>query len=269
MKPVVPHSPEHSRQLTELETLKAEYVKQWNNRNVLLEWGKPQLEALYYAKIGKHQIELLTLKKEVFALKRKLEMIQAYINRAEPINLPVIELLVELEVKEQEEKIAREAEKLEAANHLLANLASPERSVELRKTFRHIAKRLHPDINPNLPDEARKLWDAAVHAYEYGDLESLKAFALLADDYHTQPPIDDELFITTQIQLLKEGIKKFIEEIAQIRSGFPFTLEHQLRDEAWVSEQLSAIGLEIALLNAQKSAYEEKISQILQNYDHV
>lgn len=263
MNPTTPQTPEQGKELSELEILKAEYVKQWNNHNVLLEWGKPQLEALYYAKLGKQQIELLLLKKEVYQLKRKVELMQACINRNEPINTSYIDLIVEMEVLEQEEKIELEIIKYERANHLLANLAGPERSAELRKTFRQIAKLLHPDINPHLPAEARQLWNAAMEAYDTGDLESLKAFSLLAADYHHVSTPHDEQFLSTQIGLLKEGIKRFVDEIEKSKNTFPFTHEKLLNDEEWIAEQLQLIAQESEQALAQKQEYEKIISIIL------
>ncbi len=146
----------------ELDLLKAEYANQWNNRNVLREWGKPQLESLYYARIGELQIELLQQKAEMYTAKRKLEMMQVCINRDEEINLPFIEMMVEIEMQKQLEKIDQEVVKLSLARNLLANLDSPQRSSELRKIFREMAKELHPDINPDLSNSAKNLWNAAM-----------------------------------------------------------------------------------------------------------
>ncbi len=265
--PITMH-PEFEQKLKELDLLKAEYANQWNNRQVLIEWGKPQLEALYYARIGELQIELLQLQAETYSAKRKLEMMQAAINRNEEINLPFIDLMVELEMQEQLKKIEEEISKLGKAKHLLANLNSPKRSAELRKIFREMAKELHPDINPDLPDSAKNLWNAAMKAYDDGDLESLRALRLLVCDMKNKnEEFTDENVLLTQVNLLKEGINRLLEEIENIRGQFPFTFEKQINDDAWVNEQRTSLKKEIETATEQKQQYENSISLFIQSLD--
>lgn len=265
--PIAMH-PEFERLLKELDLLKAEYANQWNNRQVLIEWGKPQLEALYYARIGELQVELLQKQAALYAAKRKLEMMQAAINRNEEINLPYIEMMVELEMQKQLEKIDVEVVKLRKAKNHLANLDSPKRSAELRKIFREMAKELHPDINHSLTDAAKNLWNAAMLAYESGDLESLRTLRLLVNDVKNKDgEFCDENSLLTQINLLKEGIHLILEEIKNIRAEFPFTIEKQVNDDNWVNEQRSILKKQIEEVSEQKLNYEKTISVIIQSLD--
>lgn len=260
--------PEFEKQLKELDLLKAEYANQWNKRQVLLDWGKPQLEALYYARIGELQVQLLQWQAETYAAKRKLEMMQAALNRNEEINLPFIELVIEMEIKEQIEKIENEVQKLASAKHLLAHLDSPERSHELRKIFREMAKELHPDINPDLPESGRHLWNAAMLAYESGDLESLRALRLLVSEVkNNHQPFTDDTTLQNQISLLKEGIALLLQEIENIRAEFPFTIEKQLSNDEWVQEQRKTIQEQIETERQRKAAYEKSIALIIQTLD--
>ena len=252
----------------ELDLLKAEYANQWNNRNVITEWGKPQLESLYYARIGELQIELLQQKAEMYAAKRKLEMMQACINRDEEINLPFIEMMVEMEMQAQLEKINQEVVKLSLAKNLLANLDSPQRSSELRKIFREMAKELHPDINPDLSNSAKNLWNAAMQAYSDGDLESLQALRLLISDAKSKnETVTDDIALLTQIKMLKLGINRLLEEIKNIRAVFPFTLEKQLNDDSWVEEQRNVLKKDIEAVTERNLHYKNSISLILQTLD--
>ena len=56
----------------QLDILKTEYIKLLNDKDVLINWGKPQLEALYNTRIGVHKIQILQMTLQVKALKRKL-----------------------------------------------------------------------------------------------------------------------------------------------------------------------------------------------------
>jgi hypothetical protein len=264
---ITSHS-DFEQMMSELDLLKAEYANQWNNRQVLIEWGKPQLESLYYAKVGELQIELLQTQADCYAAKRKLEMMQAAINRNEEINLPFIEMMVEMEMQKQTEKIGIEVAKLSNSKNLLANLDSPKRSAELRKIFREMAKALHPDINPDLPESGKNLWNAALLAYESGDLESLKALSLLVSTIKNNGEnFTDENALLTQINLLKEGISYLLSEISTIRETFPFTIEKQINDDVWVNEKRDTIKKGIEEVSSQKLEYEKSISLIIQTFD--
>lgn len=59
--------------LTQLDLLKEEYIKLLNDQDVLINWGKPQLEALYSTRIGTWQVQRLQTQLRIKALKLKLE----------------------------------------------------------------------------------------------------------------------------------------------------------------------------------------------------
>src|SRR5687768_4671090 len=140
------------------DLLRTEYIKLLNDKDVLLQWGKPQLEALYNTRIGYLQIEKLQLQLRIKALKRKIELVRAAINQNKTIDITEIELQVAAELAEAEFRIMNEAAKLENSKNLLSHLESPERCAELRKLYRQLAKQLHPDVNDNLTSEQKNLW---------------------------------------------------------------------------------------------------------------
>ncbi|MDR0542434.1 MAG: hypothetical protein LBH19_09540 [Dysgonamonadaceae bacterium] len=239
--------------------LKGEYVKLLTDKDSLLEWGKPQLEALYTTKIGNKQLELLKLRLEVKRLKRMTELAMSYLNRNEPINWGEIEAAVDTGLEKDYEKIFTEAMRVEQANQLLSNLASPEHSVELRKLYRQLAKELHPDVNPDLTETQKNLWHAVRRAYEYGDLESLRALSVMAQDVESHADRLSADDFQLQIELLKAGIEKLMAEIEQIRSGFPFNIEKDLKNEEWVKQQNEQTEELIKQATEQKVKYEERL----------
>ncbi len=260
--------PEHERMLRELDLLKAEYANQCNNRHVLMDWAKPQLESLYFLRVGDLQIELLLQKAKMYAAKRKLEMIQKAINRNEEISLPFIDMMVELEMQEQTEKIEQAVEKLNQAKNLLSNLESPERSAELRKIFREMAKELHPDINTDLSEGAKNLWNAVLLAYETCNLESLRALRLLVWEVRNKNQhFSDENALMSQISMMKDGINRLLAEMHAIRMMFPFTLEKEMNDDAWVEIQRAALKTETQTVEKRKIQYEKSIALILQTLE--
>ncbi len=110
--------------------LKGEYVKLLTDKDCLIEWGKPQLEALYISKIGNRQLELLQVNLEVKRLKRAIKMAVYFVNRNETINWSDIERFVDKWLERDYEKILIKAKHVDSANHLVSNLVSTELSAE-------------------------------------------------------------------------------------------------------------------------------------------
>jgi hypothetical protein len=225
----------------QFDLLRTEYIKLLNDKDILLQWGKPQLEALYNTRIGYLQIEKLQFQLRIKALKRKIELVHAAINQNKTVDINEIELQVAAELAEAEFRIMNEVAKLENSKNLLSHLESPERSSSLRKLYKQIAKQLHPDVNDNLTEEQKNLWHLVKEAYENGDLEKLKAMQVVYEKELTTvgnklAELSEEE-IRLKIEVLKEGIKVFNEQLLQIRSEFPFTIEEQIKDDEWVSAQ--------------------------------
>jgi DnaJ domain len=254
--------------LSQQDLLKEEYIKLLNDKDVLFNWGKPQLEALYSTRIGIWLVQRLQIQLRIRGLKSKLEKVRSCINQGKPVDITVIEMEVAAGLAEAEARIMLESGKIEKAKELLAHLDTPERSGDIRKLYRELAKQLHPDVNNNLTQEQVKLWHLVKEAYENGDLEKLKALRVvyekeLAATAEAAVTLTHEE-LTLRLQVLKEGIKVLQEELLHIRSQFPFTIEQQIKDEDWVAEETAKLQEELKQLNVYEQEltleYEQLIS---------
>ena len=72
--------------LSRFDILRTEYIKLLNDKDVLVQWGKPQLEALYSTRIGVYQVQRLQIQLHIQALKRKLEMVRSAIAGKLPVD---------------------------------------------------------------------------------------------------------------------------------------------------------------------------------------
>ncbi len=238
--------------LNQFDILRTEYIKLINDKDVLLNWGKPQLEALYNTRVGVHQITLLQMQLRVKSLKRKLELVRSTIVRGQPLDVNAIELLVAAELANAEMQIMEQVAIVEGGKHLLSNLDSPTRSVELRNLFRQLAKQLHPDVNGALSPEQQQLWHLVKDAYQFGDLEKLKAIQVAYEKelVKGEKAIEQlsEDAISLKNETLKEGIKLLHNEIEGIKNTFPFDVEDKIKDEDWVKESVETIEVELKQL---------------------
>ena len=256
--------------LAQLNLLKEEYIKLLNDQDVLINWGKPQLEALYSTRIGVWQVKRLQAQLRIKGLKLKLEKVRSCINQNIPVDITAIELEVAASLAEAEARIMLETGKIEKARHLLSHLDTPEHSGELRKLYRELAKQLHPDVNHNLTEEQIKLWHLVKEAYENGDLEKLKSLRVVYEKELAATAIADTTLsseeLTLRIEVLKQGIKILQEEILHIKSQFPFTVEKQIKDEDWVAEETAKLQEELKQLNDYEQEltleYEQLISAL-------
>ena len=249
-----------------LNLLKEEYIKLLNDKDVLLHWGKPQLEALYSIRIGTLQVENLELQLRIKALKRKIQMVQSALSRQEQVDLIAIEFEVATELARVEEQLMKEVEKIAYSKILLTSLSSPEKSAKLRKLFRTLAKHLHPDVNPRLTEQQIEVWHLVLKAYENGHVEKLQALSVIYQK-EIQPndqPVFTEDEIELQIEILREGIKLLQEEILHIRQQFPFTIEVQIKDELWVKKQKDIILFEIQKLLELEKELNEKFALLIE-----
>jgi len=251
----------------QFDLLKTAYIKLLNDKDALLEWGKPQLEALYNTRIGYLLIEKLQLQLRIKALKRKIELVHAAINLEEPIYINEIEMQVAAELAEAELRIMHEVAKFENSKELLSNLGTAEEGAELRKIYRLLAKQLHPDVNDSLTEEQEDLWHLVQDAYETCDLEMLKAIQVVYEKELTavgnkiaELPGEE---ITLKIEVLKEGIKAMNEQLLKIRSEFPFTIEVQVKDEEWVTGHQDELKKELHKLQNYECELTLQYQQII------
>ena len=159
-----------------------------------------------------------------------------------------------------------ESSKIEKASELLSHLDTPERSGDLRKLYRELAKQLHPDVNNDLTQEQVQLWHLVKEAYENGDLEKLKAMRVVYEK-ELSATTEAETSLTPEelslrIEVLKEGIKVLQEKILHIKNQFPFTVQHQITDDEWVESETTKLREELNQLDA----YEQELTL---EYEHL
>lgn len=246
--------------LSQLNLLKEEYIKLMNDIDVLINWGKPQLEALYSIKIGVWLVNRLQAQLRIKALQLKIEKLNSCLNLQQEVDLTQIELEVAATLAEAEARIMIDTAKIESAKQLLSHLHSPERSGSLRKVYRELAKQLHPDVNHDLTQEQIQLWHLVKEAYENGDLEKLKAMQIVYEKELSQTAKAETVLtqeqITLRLALLKEGIKILQDEIVQIKQVFPFTIEANIKDDEWVNNETTKLKEELD----QLKVYEEELT---------
>jgi hypothetical protein len=126
--------PEIQRLTDENALLREELTSLLTEADDLIHTIKPNLLALYQTKIGLWELRALRAQFETARLKRKIELVQAALNRGEKPDLTAIEGQLELDFLSWQLKLKEAQERIQAAEARLKKLLSPADDREI-KTF--------------------------------------------------------------------------------------------------------------------------------------
>lgn len=234
MRGAVQRHPDGDALRREYDTLAEELANLLAERERLLGQHGPALEAEYQLQVGSWQLEVLRLECEVRRLQRRMELFQAARNRGQPIDPKAVERVLDDEFAAWLGRLDAERHALQRAREWLdLPRLSAEEARELRTLFRALAKRLHPDASPEGGPEAEALWLRGETAYRLGNLAELRALTLLADSVPGAVPSGVGA-LAERRDALRAAAERVRAEIAAIRARFPFAVEVQLADPAWV-----------------------------------
>ena len=266
--PSVQLHPEHAALLDENALLREELARLLTEEHDLVHLAKPHLLALYQKKIGAWELRGLRAEVEASRARRRLEMAQAGINQGRKPDLKEIDGILELEFLAWQQKIKEAAERLASAEQRLEHLLPEAEDRELKKLYYALVKKLHPDVNPELSEDQRRLWLRVQSAYESSDVQELRALALLADRPGPAAPAPSTLgTLRKDRATLEAQIDAMLKRIEQIESQPPFTLRQQLEDETWLAQRREEIEIRITQFDAQRNALEIQLQTLLPPID--
>ncbi len=257
-----------SREFAELQkryqALRTELVKLITDRDELLATVKPNLEAKYYQVIGKEQYRLFMVRNEVLRLRRKIELIRASLNRGDEPDLELIEEQLDEELRQWIEELCdlgRKVEWAEYHDHLPELSAAETR--ELKKIYRGLVRKLHPDFNDEPPENFKYLWERVLIAYRNGDLEELQTLSLLLPEQEELLPEPSTMEqLAADIEKLEQKIKKMLENLVKMQEQFPFNYRDKLADTGWVAAQREAVEKQIEEMERQRQSYRSILAEM-------
>ncbi len=214
----------------------------------------PQLKAAYMLKIGHLEHRVYQLKTDIARWRRRFSMRQAALNRGEKISLSQIEAELDMEFSAYLEEIKKHIEEIKKATEEANALRlTPEETDELRYLYLKAVKKLHPDINPNLPPSAVDLWHGIQKAYEEKDWLQFKLLCELIDGVVSGDAVYEEA--ANPLEALREACDKLAAELANAEksrsamlNGIPFVYEPVLKDEGKVLARQKMLQQEITAL---------------------
>lgn len=255
------HTPENEALSKELDLVRKEFLDLYTRHKVMVEDEANVLTSLYYEKLGKYRLELLTKQTEASRLKMKMQLIQAAINRDEQPDLMAIDYELNERLQEYYADIAAQSANIELAQKLLSQMVPEEVTLKLRELFRLLCKKLHPDLNPDQSEERKDLFIKVKAAYDLLDLTELQKILLYLDEAGSEKivsvPGEEK---KRRIEQLKSNIATLKAKIDQLIESFPFNLKQLIFDEMAITAKREEWKELVALAEQDAVKYRQIIN---------
>lgn len=269
-------------------------LKLYEQRDQMAFIDGPRIERDYMQKVGEYEETVIKEEIEAELLKKKKQLVQAAINRREPID----ESSIDEEIDRQRRKILKEAAGSEINER---KELDADQTNELNSLYREIVQKFHPQVHPDLTETHRMLFQKAQDAYRKRDLPALRlihdmliskpeggitiqlelvydfmsgdqssAAERIKADYTLIPEIYENFEHTLEEAAIQEEIEKYrgqtddiMQEIENMRNNFPFIAEEMLSDPEKTAEYKRQLDRRFeTAISAQKRCADE-ISEMI------
>lgn len=236
----------------------------------------PQLEQQYMDLVGSEEETIIPLEIKCELLKKKQQLIQAAINRREPVDEAAIDAQIN----------ALWEEKLQEAGGTIPSgtgcySLSQGQLDDLQELYQKIVKSFHPHMHPEITENQKLLFDKAQEAYRRRDMAALQliydmltstegetmtmtltlSFSVAEDDseaerqsfttdytlakklYSCFVPTAEEVTIREEQQRCQEKQEQVMEQLEAMKQHFPFNAAQMLADPAQLEDYKRQLAL--------------------------
>ena len=192
--------------------------------------------------------------------KKIISFCQKKINAIDEINQIELDNYINNVMEEYNEELNRMIEDFNSCKNgeILTNIEFSQ----LKRAYRRIAKKIHPDINPLFADNETitELWNRAVLAYKCNRLEDLEEVEVLINNYLQDMNYVSEDYYIDNIDI---KIQKILESIEKIINSNPYQYKYILSNKEKVKEIKDNLKKEIEYyIN-----YSKELDRIISEFD--
>ena len=218
---------------------------------------KPYWEARYTEAFGALEQQCYAAFVRSSELRRRIALARAYMNRGAEPDAAAIDAQIVQEFHEYEEKLRQmEAERERAAKILKAEELTDVDAKRLKHLYRQLAKKVHPDLQPEQSAEMKRLWQGAMDAYALGDLARLEILAAIVEskyaDADAAAPGDRQDASTSTLEEMRAALKRTEERIAKciaalehLEQEHPFNRCELLKNPRAVAERRESLRTQL------------------------
>ena len=161
--------PKYDELQAEIAALRERLTQLYSERDELTLRVCPKIEAQYMIEAGDDEYKAYDAECKYRRMRRKVELYRAAVNRGESVVEAEIERKLDREMEEYQAKLDEILEGINDALEMRAHSESMGKTevAELKKMYREIVKKLHPDLHPDLPEDKLRLFFLSVHYFKY------------------------------------------------------------------------------------------------------
>lgn len=135
---------------------------------------------------------------------------------------------------------------------------SVEEDKELKSLYRKLIKKLHPDMNPNVTEYEKELFNKVVECYENGNLLELQMIEISLEDKSIT--VENSL---EEKQRLTKLVDKLTSQIQEIKSTYPYILKETLVNKEKTIERYKELNEIYDRYSYEIQIYTEEIENFL------
>lgn len=251
--------PEYESLIKEIEGLKSDIVTIQTRIDHIKTVDDPFYRVEYNRYFGELEQEIVAKYYKYCLLKRKLEMIQAALNRNAEPDMESIEGILDAEAEEYNAILQERAAEIKALSSTTFKTVSPEDAIQAKTLYQKIVRALHPDINPEATSEDCENLQQAVEAFAKGDIATLEAMsAVLELSGKLNAVIPNSLEeLRKQREHLTQTALDLANQLKKIKDAFPMNQVPLLLDKTLVNEK-------IATLKKESEEYDKLLGSYIQ-----
>ena len=180
---------------------------------------------------------------------------------------------IEIEFEEFILKLEEKAAKINIAIDRAKNKKlSMEETQEIKKIYKELILKLHPDLNEELSKNEEDLFFKVMESYEAGDLERLKVLKVLASDIsnNEDEPVEGNILdkLKENINLLEIRLELIDKEIDEVKDSYPYNKKFLLDDEEKLEENKEILQNELNNFIETLAMYKKKLDYLLNSINN-
>ena len=256
-----------------------------------------EIESDYMRELGTIEAEIYHAECEVRYLQRKLEMMQASVNRREEVKTESIDedlraqyeeyqkiyeefvrrIMEAAEFQSRRKKNAKSAKKTDSSEKSAKAEQPKETTTDvpqeadseeklLKKLYRQIVKAMHPDLHPNQDEATKELFKRAILAYKDGDLKTLNEIASTIGSAASTTAEDKIESLLQEKARILTMIRTIRAEIKIVKTRFPYTKKETLDDPEKLAAEKKKLNSRLRQVQQAASIYKTRIAEMEEKY---
>ena len=218
------------------------------------------IQIAYIKEFGDLINKSFAAKIDCIKLKKQIAFCQMSVNKGETIDMDVLNQYISKAMEEYNKQLDEMYSDTEMAKN--SRMSSEATVLEVKRLYRRLVKRIHPDINPKTKDlpQLNDLWQRVVSAYHANDKDELEELEVLIDKAFKD--LGDEI-ITIEIPNIRQKIEALEKEIEEIRSTDPYQYRYLLENDELIQEKKDELHKEIGEYNGYRRELQNIFDEML------